>query len=167
MISAPFVDVWSHGICKITKNTPLTLFDFLPLEKALGFAWLFSVSGVTCHGKPAQGSYMFRTGKSSGNQSSQGTGGGWLGKQLRQALKGAWEGGAAGRQAFCWQMQKDLGWMLHFREKGQKTITFAKRAQTLTLQKSSAADPQEGAWPLKLSGSLKCFWSQISSLLPA
>lgn len=76
MISAPFVDVWSHGICKITKNTPLTLFDFLPLEKALGFAWLFSVSGVTCHGKPAQGSYTFRTGKSSGNQSSQGAGGG-------------------------------------------------------------------------------------------
>lgn len=56
MISAPFVDVWSHGICKITKNTPLTLFDFLPLENALGFVWLFSVSGVRCHGKPSQGS---------------------------------------------------------------------------------------------------------------
>lgn len=89
MISAPFVGVWSHGICKITKNTPLTRFDSLPFENASGFIWLFSVSvsdAMGSHHKAVQGLHVQnmskfwqpeRPGKkkkSSGDKHSKGSG---------------------------------------------------------------------------------------------
>lgn len=53
MISPPFADVWSHGcLCKITKNNPVTLLDFISLENALGFILLFLAFRVRRHGKP-------------------------------------------------------------------------------------------------------------------